>query len=83
MSMLEDRKRKLETFKSEDKKVYSSDLLQEGASDLYKGEFNGTLKGYMYGKEFKGKFEGTVYSGIIVKENFNGKILKEEMPNYS
>jgi len=69
MSMLEDQKRKLETLKPENKKKHSSDVLKEGAKDLYKGEFNGTLKGHMYGKEFKGKFKGTVYSGKIVKKD--------------
>ena len=69
MSMLEDKKRKLETLKPKDKKKHSSNVLKEGAKDLYKGKFNGTLKGHMYGKEFKGKFKGTVYSGKIVKKD--------------
>ena len=49
MSKLEDKKRKLETFKPEDKKVHSSDVLKKEPNDLYKGKFDGTLKGYMRG----------------------------------
>ena len=37
----------------------------------------------MRGDEFKGRFEGTVYSGKIVKKNKKGESLKEEMPNNS
>ena len=50
MSILEDKKRKLETLKPKDKKKHSSNVLKEGAKDLYKGKFDGTLKGHMYGR---------------------------------